>query len=116
MQTILSVQNLVFNFPTEDIFNDISFTIYEKDRVAFIGPNGCGKTTLIKLILGQEVPSKGNLSLLRGISVGYLSQNVIESENNTLYQEALLVFKDLIKLENDENEKNKRSFRCKKRL
>lgn len=101
MQTILSVQNLVFNFPTEDIFNDISFTIYEKDRVAFIGPNGCGKTTLIKLILGQEVPSKGNLSLLRGISVGYLSQNVIENENNTLYQEALLVFKDLIKLEND---------------
>lgn len=101
MQTILSVQNLVFNFPTEDIFNDITFSIYEKDRVAFIGPNGCGKTTLIKLILGKEVPNKGNLTLLRGLTVGYLSQDVIQSEENTLYQEALLVFEDLIKLEKD---------------
>ena len=101
MQTILSVQNLVFNFPTEQIFSDISFTIYEKDRVAFIGPNGCGKTTLIKLILGKEIPSKGSLILLKGISVGYLSQDVIENEDNTLYEEALLVFKDLIKLENE---------------
>ena len=101
MQTILSVQNLVFNFPTEDIFDDITFSIYEKDRVAFIGPNGCGKTTLIKLMLGKEVPNKGNLTLLRGLTVGYLSQDVIQSEENTLYEEALLVFEDLIKLEKD---------------
>ena len=108
MQTILSVQNLVFNFPTEDIFSDISFSIYEKDRVAFIGTNGCGKTTLIKLILGKEVPNKGNLTLARGISIGYLSQDVIQSEENTLYEEALLVFKDLIELEKDLKELEER--------
>ena len=98
MQTILSVQNLVFNFPTEDLFDDITFSIYEKDRVAFVGANGTGKTTLIKLILGQETPNKGNINLARGLSVGYLSQNVIQSESNTLYEEALLVFKDIIAL------------------
>lgn len=101
MQTILSVQNLTFNFPTEDIFDDITFSIYEKDRVAFIGANGTGKTTLIKLILGKEAPNKGSITLLRGLTIGYLSQEVIQSEDNTLYEEALLVFKELIQMEKD---------------
>ena len=43
MTTILSVQNLIFGYPTEEIFSDISFTVYEKDRVAIIGNNGTGK-------------------------------------------------------------------------
>ncbi|MDD6302635.1 MAG: ABC-F family ATP-binding cassette domain-containing protein [Bacillales bacterium] len=98
MQTILSVQDMTFNFPTEDIFDGISFNVYEKDRLAIIGHNGCGKTTLIKLILGQENPNKGNIALSKSISVGYLSQEVISDINHTLYEEALLVFEDTIKL------------------
>jgi ATP-binding cassette subfamily F protein 3 len=101
MQTILSVQNLVFRYPTQDIFNDVSFNIFEGDRVAFIGSNGTGKTTLIKLILGKEEPTKGNIALARNINIGYLSQEVISSETNTLYEEAKLVFKDLMKLGED---------------
>jgi ATP-binding cassette subfamily F protein 3 len=101
MQTILSVQNLVFRYPTQDIFNDVSFNIFEGDRVAFVGSNGTGKTTLIKLILGKEEPTKGNIALARNINIGYLSQEVISSETNTLYEEAKLVFKDLMKLGED---------------
>ncbi len=99
MQTILSIQNMTFNFPNKDIFSDITLSVYEKDRVAFIGANGCGKTTLIKLILGKQTSNKGSINLLKGISIGYLSQDVIQSETNTLYQETLLVFEDLISLE-----------------
>lgn len=99
MQTILSIQNMTFNFPNEDIFSDVTLSVYEKDRVAFIGANGCGKTTLINLILGKQTPNKGSINLLKGISIGYLSQEVIQSETNTLYQEALLVFEELIRLE-----------------
>lgn len=98
MQTILSVQDMYFSFPTENIFSGISFSVYEKDRLAIIGSNGTGKTTLIKLILGQETPNKGNLALARNITVGYLSQEVISNINNTLYEEALLVFEDTIRL------------------
>lgn len=98
MQTILSVQDLYFSFPTENIFSGISFNVYEKDRLAIIGANGTGKTTLIKLILGRETPTKGNLALARNITVGYLSQEVITNINNTLYEEALLVFEDTIRL------------------
>ena len=53
VQTILSIQNMSFGFPSEDIFDNVTFSIYEKDRVAIIGANGTGKTTLIKLILGK---------------------------------------------------------------
>ena len=98
MTTILSVQNLIFGYPTEEIFSDISFTVYEKDRVAIIGNNGTGKTTLIKLMFGKEVPTKGVIALAKGIEIGYLSQEVISSINNTLYEEASLVFEDIIKL------------------
>ena len=101
VQTILSIQNMSFGFPSEDIFDNVTFSIYEKDRVAIIGANGTGKTTLIKLILGKETPNKGNINLLRGITIGYLSQEVIQSEENTLYDEALLVFKDLIRIEKE---------------
>lgn len=101
MQTILSIQNMSFGFPSEDIFDNVTFSIYEKERVAIIGANGTGKTTLIKLILGKETPNKGNINLLRGITIGYLSQEVIQSEENTLYDEALLVFKDLIRIEKE---------------
>lgn len=100
MQTILSIQNMYFEFPTENIFEDVTFSVFEKDRVAFVGTNGTGKTTLINLILGKIKPQKGNINLLRGINIGYLSQEVIQSESNTLYEEALLVLKDLIQLEN----------------
>ena len=96
--SVLSVTNLIFSFPTEEIFSDITFNVFEKDRVAIIGNNGTGKTTLIKLILGKYSPNKGSVTLQRGISVGYLSQEVIKNINNTLYEEACLVFEDIIKL------------------
>ena len=98
MQTILSVQDLVFGFPTQNIFDGISFNVYEKDRLAIIGANGTGKSTLLKLILGKEKPNKGVLALSKSISIGYLSQEVITDINNTLYEEALLVFDNVIKL------------------
>lgn len=98
MQTILSIQDMSFGFPSEPLFNGISFNVYEKDRLAIIGPNGTGKTTLIKLILGKENPDKGTIALSKSISVGYLSQEVISDINHTLYEEALLVFEDVIRL------------------
>lgn len=101
MQTILAVQNLSFSFPTEKIFDDVSFSVYEKDRIAIVGANGTGKTTLIRLVLGEELPNKGLITTLKGIRIGYLSQDVIENEENTLYQEALLVFENIIKLEKE---------------
>lgn len=101
MKTILTVQNMYFSFPTERLFCDVTFSVYAKDRVAIIGANGTGKTTLVKLILNREIPDKGMVALSKGVSIGYLSQEVIQNEENTLYQEALLVFEPLIRLEKE---------------
>ncbi len=99
--TIVNVMNLKKEFGNELLFSDVTFTINDKDRLAILGNNGCGKTTLLKIILGKEDKTKGDVVFSKGVTIGYLSQQVIQSENNTLYQEALLVFEDVIKMEQE---------------
>ena len=99
-----------FSFPTEKLFCDVTFSVYAKDRVGIIGANGTGKTTLIQLILHRLTPDKGMIALSKGVRVGYLSQEVIQNEENTLYQEALLVFEPLIRLQKELEEMEKFSF------
>lgn len=107
---ILQVSNLTKFFGTNLLFERLNFAINEKERVALVGPNGCGKSTLIKIIMGEETPSTnlsneqpGSVSIPKNVVVSYLSQKVIENANNTLLDEALLVFKTQIKLENELN-------------
>lgn len=107
---ILQVSNLTKFFGTNLLFERLNFAINEKERVALVGPNGCGKSTLIKIIMGEETPSTnlsneqpGSVFIPKNVVVGYLSQKVIENANNTLLDEALLVFKTQIKLENELN-------------
>ncbi|MCI1734471.1 MAG: ATP-binding cassette domain-containing protein [Bacilli bacterium] len=93
MSVILSVQEVYKEFSGDKLFQPVSFIVRDHDRVAILGPNGTGKSTLIKMILGQEEKSGGQVLIPKGIRVGYLSQDVIENPENTLYEEALTVFK-----------------------
>src|SRR5574344_456882 len=104
----LSVSNLTKKFGVETLFSDVSFAVDERDRVALIGRNGTGKTTLLKIILGEVSDSNdsknpGYVAIPKDVRVGYLSQHVIENVDNSLIQEALLVFKDLIEREKELN-------------
>lgn len=103
---ILSVANVTKKFGPDTLFESITFGVGDKERVAIIGDNGTGKSTLLKIILGQEditrvseSEAKGSISFAKGTRVGYLSQDVISSLDNSLRQEATLVFKDQIELE-----------------
>ena len=100
---LLSVQNITKKFGSIELFHNINFNINDNDRVAIVGNNGTGKSTLLKMILGQEDISnngttdlKGCISIAKNKQIGYLSQNVIESLDHTLKEEALLVFKRVI--------------------
>ena len=97
--TLLSVVNLSKEFSGETLFSKVSFMVKNHDRIAILGPNGAGKSTLLKMILGKEECTTGQILFSKNVRVGYLSQDVIEDPNNTLYEEALTVFSQLIKEE-----------------
>ena len=103
---VLSIQNISKMFGASELFHGVSFNVNDNDRIAIIGNNGTGKSTLLKMIIGSEEitltsydKGKGTISFAKGVRYGYLSQDVISSLDNTLKEEALLVFNDVIALE-----------------
>lgn len=97
--SLLRVSQVSKAFGADVLFRNISFDINQKEKVALIGKNGTGKSTLFKIILNELPADQGNVFLHGQSRIGYLSQNIIENEENTLYEEVILVFKEVIALE-----------------
>ena len=97
---VLDVNNLKKEFGSDLLFKDVSFTLNPFDKLAIIGSNGAGKTTLVKMILNQEIIDSGTINVASGKSIGYLSQVMIHSFENTLYEEMLCAFQgNILKLQ-----------------
>ncbi len=85
---VLEARGLSMGYPGRPLFRDLSFLIKRGDRALIIGPNGCGKSTLIKLILGHLVPTAGSLSQGYHVCIGYYDQeNQSLTEDNTVLDE-----------------------------
>ena len=95
---LVEINKIKKEFGEEILFNNVTFSIEKKDRIALIGNNGTGKTTLIKMILKELEIDGGNINISNGTSIGYLSQGVITNLDHTLYQEMLLSFKEVIRV------------------
>ena len=96
---MISIQNLSMHFTGEDLFTNINFLIREKDRIGLVGHNGAGKTTLLRLICGLEQPSKGDIIIPEGITIGYLPQEKNVDSPKTVLDEALSAFDEYHQLE-----------------
>lgn len=96
---ILSCNGIKKTFVDNDILRDASFHINEHDKVALIGANGCGKTTLIKIIMGVMTADGGEVTMSKETSVGYLPQNALLDSKRTVYDEMMTAKQDLIELE-----------------
>lgn len=94
--SLLRVNHISKSFGGDVLFENISFDINQGEKIALIGKNGTGKSTIFKMIINQLSPDQGDIFLHGQTKIGYLSQNIIENEDNSLYQEALTVFKDVI--------------------
>jgi len=79
-QKVLEVENLYFSFDRNNILKEINLEVYGKNRVALLGPNGSGKTTFIKILLGKIKPKKGEIKWNPNVKVGYLPQEMIFSD------------------------------------
>jgi len=93
---LLTVHNLSKSFGAFDLFSDLTFSIPHRARLGLVGPNGIGKTTLLKIILGEEEASSGKISKARGIQIGYLPQEAVLVSDRTLWTECMTVFAPLI--------------------
>ena len=84
---LISCENMSFGFNGETLLSGVSFTLSEGDKVGLIGGNGEGKTTLIRLILGELEPEGGVLFKKNGIRIGYLAQNGGYDSSLTVFEE-----------------------------
>ena len=89
---LISSENVSFGFLGGSLLENIDFVLSEGDRVGLIGGNGEGKTTLLRLILGELTPESGNIFKKNGIKIGYLAQNGGYDSDNTVYTEMLDIF------------------------
>ena len=79
--SLLTANNLVKAYGAQDVFQDISFTIPPGARMALVGPNGVGKTTLLRVLIGNEPPDRGQVFRAGSLSIGYLPQEVMFSHS-----------------------------------
>ena len=96
--SLLTSQNLGRSFGPVDIFDGISISIPHNARIAIVGSNGVGKTTLLRILAGEDEPTEGSVFRSRGLRVGYLPQEAIRESEGTLWSSCLLAFDDLIEL------------------
>ena len=89
---MVSIDQLSVEFSARPLFTDVSFVINPKERIALVGKNGAGKSTLLKIIAGMQQPTRGCVSLQRDVTVGYLPQVMVLSDERTVMEEAETAF------------------------
>ncbi|MDH6308646.1 ATP-binding cassette subfamily F protein 3 [Dysgonomonas sp. PFB1-18] len=96
---MISIEGLTVEFGGFTLFDDISFVINKKERIALVGKNGAGKSTMLKIFAGIQQPTRGNVSLPKDVTIGYLPQHMTLKEGNTVFEEASLAFGHIHKME-----------------
>lgn len=97
---MVSANNLKMEFGNIEIFRNVTFDIYDNDKIGLIGVNGAGKTTLFKVITKEYEHTDGSLIIGKNTVVGYMQQHACHNSVKTVYDELLTVFEHLIHLEN----------------
>ena len=94
--SLITANNLSKSFGPMDLFSGVSFAIPKGSRLALVGPNGCGKTTLLRILVGLDEPSGGKILRAKAVCIGYLPQEAEFEMEGTLWDACLAVFTDLI--------------------
>ena len=96
---VLSAQNVAKSFGVNEVLLDVSFTLQQGDRMGLVGVNGCGKSTLMRIIAGLETPDSGEIAMVRGARVGYLAQQDMVTHGASVWDELQKVFEPVFEME-----------------
>lgn len=98
--SLITATGLSKSFGAFDLFTNVSLTVPLRARLAVVGPNGIGKTTLLRILTGEDQPSSGQVMRARGVQIGYLPQEAsFVDADNTLWEECLSAFEDVKSME-----------------
>ena len=96
---MVSVEKLRVEFGATPLFQDVSYVINDKDRIALVGKNGAGKSTMLKIIAGLQQPTSGTVAVSGGSTIGYLPQVMVLSDEHTVREEAEQAFSHIFELQ-----------------
>lgn len=95
---MISVEGLKVEFGVKPLFHDVSFVVNERDRIALVGKNGAGKSTMLKILCGLQKPTSGTVAIPSGTTIGYLPQVMRLQDDTTVREEARKAFADITTL------------------
>ena len=95
---MLNLTNITVSFGGRDLYKNISFQINPKDKIGVVGKNGAGKSTMLKLITGEQKPNSGTINTTNSLSIGYLPQEINVNSNEEILNEVLMANKQLLSI------------------
>ena len=98
---LLTASNIKKMFLDETLFDGVSFNVDSSDKIGFVGINGAGKSTLFKIINGEMDYDSGEIFKSKGLKIGYLEQYACADSQNTIWEEMLTVFDEVISIEQE---------------
>ena len=98
-RALVSVEKLKVEFGSTPLFQDVSYVINDKDRIALVGKNGAGKSTMLKIIAGLQQPTSGTVAVSGGSTIGYLPQVMVLSDEHTVREEAEQAFSHISQMQ-----------------
>ncbi|NRD24315.1 ABC-F family ATP-binding cassette domain-containing protein [Winogradskyella litoriviva] len=104
---MISVDNLAVEFSGQTLFSDVSFTINENDKIALMGKNGAGKSTMMKIIAGVQNATRGNVRSPKDTVIAYLPQHLLTEDNTTVFEEASKAFAHVFEMRDEMEALNK---------
>ncbi|MGO4921227.1 ABC-F family ATP-binding cassette domain-containing protein [Maribacter spongiicola] len=104
---MISVDNLAVEFSGTTLFSDVSFVINPTDKIALMGKNGAGKSTMMKIIAGEQKGTRGNVRVPKDAVIAYLPQHLLTEDNCTVFEEAAKAFKHVFSMRDEMDKLNK---------
>ncbi len=104
---MISVDNIAVEFSGHTLFSDVSFTINENDKIALMGKNGAGKSTMMKIIAGVQKANKGGIRYPKDVVIAYLPQHLLTEDDCTVFEEASKAYSHIFEMRDEMERLNK---------